>query len=568
VSGPSARQQTTYGANLDRARYLRVVWFLGRVFLHVLWWDYLLRKIFPDSWPARTAESRWRRLSRRYRVLAVDMGGVLIKLGQFLSIRVDILPRAITDELIGLQDEVPAERLADVLAVIEEEFQQPANTIFDELEGVPLGAASLAQVHRARLPGDEEVVVKVQRPRIRVLVETDLASVRFGLRFLKLFRGVTRRADLDRLFAEFATITRAELDFEAEGRNAERFAANFAADRGVYVPKVHWDFTRPRVLTMENVSGIKITDFRAIDAAGVSRPQLAAKLYNVYLRQVFVLNFIHADPHPGNLFVHTQPPRQVEDGSGDAFRLVFVDFGMMAVVPERIRRHLREYIIGFGTRDSARVVRAYAGAGILLPGADLKRIEQAQSEVFSRFWGVRMGEIQKIAFSEARQFAYEYRDLIHEMPFQVPADMLFVGRALGILSGLATELDPAFDIWTATIPFAQQLAAEEETQGQLRAILAELGRLVRPLLTLPGQIERFLGQVTAGELRLQYSLAPDASKAIQRLEAAIARLTWGVIFGGTLLAGVLLRALEGPSALSSGLFIAAGLALLLGLTLR
>lgn len=562
-------QESSAVPTLDRARYLRVVRFLARVFLHVLWWDYFLRKAMPDGWPARSAEDRWRKLARRYRALAVDMGGVLIKLGQFLSIRVDILPRAITDELTGLQDEVPPETLEDVLRVIDEEFGQPVSSIFPEFVPETQGAASLAQVHRACLPDGQCVMVKVQRPRIEVLVETDLAAIRFGLRFLKLFRAITRRVDLDRLFQEFARITRAELDFEAEGRNAEHFAANFAPDPGVYVPRVYWEHTRRRVLTMEDVSGIKITDFEAIEAAGISRAQLADKLYHVYLQQVFVHNFVHADPHPGNLFVHPAPRLTNPNGSGPTpFRLVFVDFGMMAEVPERLRRHLREYIIGFGTRDSARVVRAYAGAGILLPGADLKRIEQAQAEIFNRFWGVRMGEIQHVAFSEARQFAHEYRDLIHDLPFQLPADMLFIGRAVGILSGLATEMDPEFDVWAATIPFAQQLAVSVEGEEAWQTGLEELGKLLRSLLGLPRQLEAFLTQATAGDLQVQYSLAPDASRAVRRLEMGLVRLTWGVIFAGFLLAGVLLRTFEGPGWLSTGLLVAAGLSLLWGLSRR
>ncbi|MFQ5610540.1 MAG: ABC1 kinase family protein [Anaerolineae bacterium] len=554
---------------LDRARYLRVVWFFGRAFLHVFWWDYVLRKILPDGLPSQSAEHRWRKISRNYRAMAIRMGGVLIKLGQFLSIRVDVLPRAITEELIGLQDEVPSESFEDVQRIIGQEFERPATAVFQELEPTPLAAASLAQVHRARLPDGQPVVVKVQRPRIGVLVETDLAAIRLSLRVLKLFRGITRRANLDRLYAEFAKVTRAELDFEAEGHNAEQFAENFACDPVIYVAQVYWEYTRRRVLTMEDVAGIKITDFEAIERCGISRAQVADKLYNAYLQQIFVQNFVHADPHPGNLFVHPLPrPNNLSENDPTPFRLVFVDFGMMVWIPERLRGHFRDYVIGFGTQDAGRVVRAYASAGFLLPGADLKRLEQAQAEVFRRFWGVRMGEMQELAFSEARQFAYEYRDLIREMPFQLPTDVLFIGRAVGMLSGLATEMDPNFDVWTATIPFAQQLAAGDKSDGLWRVGLQELGEALRPLLTLPGQLERFLGQAVTGDLQTQFSLAPDTGKAVRRLETAVHRLRWSVIFAGLLVAGVLLRALEGPGPLSTGLILAAALSLLWGLTRR
>ena len=205
----------------------------------------------------------------------MSQGGVLIKLGQFLSTRVDVLPPAVTDELKGLQDEVPSESLADIRALIAAEFGRPVEQVFSCFEPVPEAAASLAQVHRACLMDGTKVVVKVQRPGIERLVATDLAAIRLALRWLKWYRRIARRVDLDQLYAEFSATTRAELDFIAEGHNADRFAANFADDPGVYIADVFWDYTTRRVLTLENVASIKINDFAAIDAAGISRPQLA-----------------------------------------------------------------------------------------------------------------------------------------------------------------------------------------------------------------------------------------------------------------------------------------------------
>src|SRR4029453_13659784 len=200
-----------------------------RTFLHVLWWDVLfnapgLRRL------RRSPIQRYQVIARRYRSLATEMGGVLIKLGQFLSTRVDILPLEITRELSGLQDEVPPERFADIARQIEEDFGRPLSEIFPWIAPETIGAASLAQVHRARLPDGKEVVVKVLRPGIDVLVETDLAAARLATRLLKFSKTVRRRVDLNRLGVEITETTRAELDLEAEGHNAERFAENFAGD--------------------------------------------------------------------------------------------------------------------------------------------------------------------------------------------------------------------------------------------------------------------------------------------------------------------------------------------------
>jgi predicted unusual protein kinase regulating ubiquinone biosynthesis (AarF/ABC1/UbiB family) len=214
-----------------------------------------------------------------------------------------------------------------------------------------------------------------------------------------------------------------------------------------------------------------------------------------------------------------------------------VDFGMVAVIPERLRVAMREYAIGVGTRDAHKIVQSYVNAGVLLPGADLKRLEEAHAAMFERFWGVRMGQMRDMAFSEARYFMREYRDVIYDAPFQFQVDMLFVLRALGILSGMATNLDPNFDPWAETIPFAERLA-REELQQNWRGWLQEIVALGQLILKLPGDLERVLTQAQRGTLVLQTSLAPDARKTVQRLERSINRLTWVVIAAALLIAGV------------------------------
>lgn len=538
-------------SNIDLRRYRKVRRFFARAFLHVIWWDIILNR--PILRRFRTPPlPRWQKIARRYRILAVDMGGVLIKLGQFLSIRVDVLPAAVTGELAGLQDEVPAAPLAGIAAQIEQDFGRPLASIFTWFSPDPVGAASLAQVHLARLPSGQEVVVKVLRPGIATLVETDLAAIKLAIRWLKYYKRISQRVNLDWLAEEFTTVTRNELDFKAEGEHAEHFARDFEDDPQVYIPKIYWDYCAARTLTLENVSYIKISDLEAITSAGISRAQVAQKLYHVYMQQVFVTHFVHADPHPGNIFVRPLPypesekMTQLESGQRAAsrpdrpFQIVFVDFGMVAVIPERLRVALREYAIGVGTRDAHKMVQAYVKAGVLLPGADLKRLEEAHAAIFERFWGVRMGQMQSVAMSEAQYFVREYRDVIYEAPFQFQVDMLFVARAIGILSGMATNLDPEFDPWTETIPFAERLAAEE-LRRNWRGWLEEGTHLFQLLLRLPGQSERVLTLAERGNLAIQASLAPDTRKAAQRLEQAISRLGWMILATGLLISGVMLR---------------------------
>lgn len=556
----------------NRRRYLRVVRYFASVLGHLIFWDLFLRKILGRASVERSAPRRWQRLARRYRALAVELGGVLIKLGQFLSVRVDVLPREVTAELAGLQDEVPAVRLSDIQSVIEAEFGRPVDRVFSWFASQAEAAASLAQVHRARLLTGEEVVVKVQRPRIEEIVETDLRAIWTATRWLKRYGPIRRRVDLDRLYTEFSQTTRRELDFIAEGENAERFATNFADEPRIRIPRVYAQTSTRRVLIMENVASIKIADFDALEAAGISRREVARCLMDIYLKQVFVDNFVHADPHPGNLFVQPLPPLLNELGllapvQGTPFRLVFVDFGMIATIPERVRPHFRDYLVGFVSRDASRMVRAYQGAGVLLPGADLDRLEQIEAELLGRYSGLTFRQARELAMSEWQDLARDYRDVLYEMPFQFPADLLFVGRAMAILLGIATSLDPDLDPWEAIEPFARQVAAEE-LRRDWRGWLEELARIARLTLSLPGQADRFFGQATRGELAVRTTWSPQDTKSLHRVETALNRLNSAVVFAALLLAAVLIYSRQGGGVVSYLLFALATVALVFSLIRR
>lgn len=511
----------------------------------------------------------------------------MIKLGQFLSIRVDILPSEVTSELAGLQDEVPPEKSEDIIAQIEEDFGRPISEIFEWFSSKPLGSASLAQAYLAKIRSakntenkhrSEEVVVKVLRPGIDVLVETDLAAIALALRWLKFYRRVSERVDLDWLSEEFTNVTRNELDFEAEGRNAELLARDFADDPHIYIPKVYWEYCAARTLALENVGYIKIGDLDGIEAAGISRSQVADKIYNTYMRQVFETYFVHVDPHPGNLFVKPLPhPDEKQSGITEfgpndpvpymperPFQIAFVDFGMAVTIPERMRASLREYAIGVGMHDAHKIVQSLVSAGVLLEGADLKRLEEVHEAMFRRLWGVRVGQFRDLALGEARFFLKEYKDVIYDSPLQFQADMLFVMRAVGILSGMAANLDPDFDVWAKTIPFAERYAKEDLKQNW-EGWVKEFLELARMVLKLPNQLEGVLTQAQREKLTVQTSLAPDTRKEIRRLEKSVNRLSWMVLAAGLLISGVNLHVGSPGGSFSGILMISAFLAFLWGI---
>ncbi|HTZ51239.1 MAG TPA: AarF/ABC1/UbiB kinase family protein, partial [Spirochaetia bacterium] len=371
---------------MRKSRYRRIMRFFGRVMVSVLAWDVLLPRVGLGILSRRTRAVRMRRIAVGYRALAVRMGGVLIKVGQFLSSRLDVMPREITSELAGLQDEVGAETFEAIRREVETEFGGPLLSRFCEFDPVPLASASIGQVHRARLcaePGGElspPVVVKVQRPGIQAIVEADLAAVRAVGRWLQRFRSVRRHADVSALIEEFSRSLYEELDYIHEGKNAERFAVNFAARPDVVVPGVIWSHTTRRVLTLQDVGAIKITDYAAIEAAGIRRGEVATRLLEVYLKQVFEDAFFHADPHPGNLFVLPVPGGPGARRGG--WKLVFVDFGMTGTLSPEAFAGLRECLLAFGTRDAPRLVRAFQRLQVLLPGADLDLLERACKRLF------------------------------------------------------------------------------------------------------------------------------------------------------------------------------------------
>ncbi len=545
-----------------RTRYRRIVLFFARVVISLIAWELILPRLGFRKRVQRTRPERLRRIAAAFRALAVEMGGVMIKVGQFLSSRLDVLPVEITNELADLQDEVPAEDFDAIRRVIESELGAPLGKKFARFDEIPMAAASLGQVHRAELETPTEnltetdggpltdVVIKVQRPNIELVVATDLAALRTVGKWLHRYPPIRKRADVPMLLDEFSRVLHEEIDYLAEGRNAETFAANFAKRPDVLVPRVAWTHTTRRVLALENVFGIKVTDYDAITAAGVDRAEVARRLFDTYLQQIFEDGFFHADPHPGNLFIFPG------DDEGQDWRLTFVDFGMAGRVPPNLRAGLREGTIATGTRDTTRLLKSYQMMGVLLPNADLELLEKAEAQMFERFWGKSMAELREIDHREMLEFAREFRGLIYTMPFQIPQDLLLLGRTVAILFGICTGLDPEFNVWDSMVPFAQKLIADETVSGW-EFWVGELGGIARSLLALPRRADEVLSQLERGEIAVR---VPRLSRQISRLEQTLRRMVGGVVFAALLMGGVQLH-LAGQVNFGGILFAGAGLSL-------
>ena len=549
-----------------RRRYRRILQFFARVVLGLLFWEWLLPRLGFRRWSERTRPARLSRSAAAFRTLAVEMGGVMIKLGQFLSSRLDVLPIEVTGELASLQDDVPKEDYADIRALVEAELGAPIEDKFEAFDVVPMAAASLGQVHKARLcapipaqPREDgqqpmdgatkglicDVIVKVQRPQIETIIAIDLAALRTVARWLERYPPIRKRADVDALLVEFSRVLYEEIDYLAEGRNAETFAAHLSGRAGVLIPRVVWPLTTRRVLTLEDVEGIKITDYAAIEQAGIDRAEVARRLFDVYLKQIFEDGFFHADPHPGNLFVSP-----AEEGTG--WTLTFVDFGMVGHIPAGVQEGLREAFLGLATQDTGRLVRSFQSLGMLLPNADLSLVEKAQARMMEQTWGRSLAEIQGMSYEQMMAMASEFRALIYDMPFQVPEDLIFLGRTVGILSGMCIGLDPRFNPWEGMVPYAQKLMAGEPVS---QAVWAELRRLGESLLRLPGRIEGVLGQMERGELIVQM---PQLGEQLERMDRRLHRVSWAVVMSVLVLSGTQLL-LEGREGVGGVMLGGAGL---------
>ena len=523
-----------------QARYRRILWFFAGILLNLLFWDIFLSRIGLRSISLRTRPARLQRVAVAFRGLAIQMGGVMIKVGQFLSSRLDVLPKEFTEELAGLQDEVRPEKFNDIRFVIEQDAGKPLEELFDDFHPEALAAASIGQVHLAKLrraAGDESgeerptVVVKVQRPNIEAIVAVDLSALRIVSRWINWYTPIRNRVDMPALMEEFASSLYEEIDYLQEGRNAETFATNFKGQTAICVPAVYWSHTTRHVLTLEHIQAIKISDYAAIEAAGISRAAVAERVFSTYLQQIFEDRFFHADPHPGNLFVLPAP---TADDPG-AWQLVFVDFGMVGRLTEKLLAGLREVLIAVGTQDSPRLIRAYQQIDILLPGADTEAIQNASAAAFSRFWGRTAPELSAMGRDEMIQFAQEFGDVLYAMPFQIPENFILLGRCVSILSGICSGLAKDFNIWQQVVPYARKLIDSQTAGGGLGLALKEIGDILRVAVTLPRRTDELFTRIEQGKISIQN---PDMKFQLMRLNRSLRRLGAAVIFAALFLGAV------------------------------
>jgi predicted unusual protein kinase regulating ubiquinone biosynthesis (AarF/ABC1/UbiB family) len=535
-----------------KSRYRRILRFAAFALIQTWWFELVLPKFGLKRWVAARRINRYRAMARRFSVLASKLGGLIIKAGQFASSRLDVLPVEITAELESLQDAVAPEAFDVIVAQIERELALDIGVAFQQFDKTPLAAASLGQAFRARLApslardfGLTEVVVKVLRPGIEEIVDVDLRALRRIGVWLSRIKLVSRRTDAPALVEEFATVSFHEIDYRHEALNLERFRENFDGDSRVKVPDVVWERSSRRVLTLEDVTAIKVSDVDGLLAAGINPNAVAAELARVTFEQIFTHGFFHADPHPGNLFVTPTSADSEED-----FVLTFIDFGMMGEIDDALREGLQRFIFALVARDARGCVEAMQRLQILLPSADAVELERAIAAVFDRFGGVGISEITQTDPQVFRELATEFSEILRALPFQLPEDFLLLLRSISLISGVTSTLNRDFNMWDAVDPFARTLLSGRGS-STLAALGGEILSALSVLAQLPRRIDSTLTRIDQGLIAVRL---PELENSLKRLDRTTRRVPVAILSATLILGGIALR-ISGDE-LGNGLLVA------------
>ncbi|KAJ9177672.1 hypothetical protein P3X46_012864 [Hevea brasiliensis] len=481
------------------------------------------------------------------------LGPTFIKIGQQLSTRVDILAQEYVDQLSELQDQVPPFPSETAVSIVEEELGGPLDDIFDQFDYEPIAAASLGQVHRARLKG-QEVVVKVQRPGLKDLFDIDLKNLRVIAEYLQKIDPKSDGAKRDwvAIYDECATVLYQEIDYTKEAANAELFASNFKDMDYVKVPTILWEYTTPQVLTMEYVPGIKINKIKALDQLGVDRKRLGRYAVESYLEQILSHGFFHADPHPGNI--------AVDDVNGG--RLIFYDFGMMGSISPNIREGLLEAFYGVYEKDPDKVLQSMIQMGVLVPIGDMTAVrrtaqfflnsfeerlatQRREREMATAELGFKkpLTKEEKIEKKKERLAAIgeDLLAIAADQPFRFPATFTFVVRAFSVLDGIGKGLDPRFDITEIAKPYALELLRFREAGVEvlLKDLRKRWDRQSRAFYNLFRQADRVdklaetIQRLEQGDLKLRVRNL-ESERAFQRV-AVVQKTVGSAVAAGSLM---------------------------------
>lgn len=496
-----------------------------------------------------------RSLSAAERMLLAiqELGPTFIKFGQILSTRPDFIPPDYLAQLVRLQDKVPPAPWELIEEEIEGELGAPLGKLFSSFETEPIAAASLGQVYSATLPSGEEVVIKARRPGIEEVIEVDLEILHDLARLAQEHAPQGEMYELPEIAEEFAFTLRNEMDYLREGRNADRFRQNLAGEPYVYIPKIYWDHTTSKVLTLERIRGIKIDDIKALDAAGIDRHQVALNRAHIIIKEVMEEGFFHADPHPGNFFV-------MEDEV-----IGVMDFGMVGHLLGRDRRDLIRLYVASTRLDSERIVDYLIRIGAVGHGFDRRELERDIRQLLIKYRSLPLKDIH------IQEVMEEVSPVVFRHHLRLPSQLWLLGKTLSMIEGIIRKLDPDFDVLAASKPYAQRFARQRwmpESWGP--SLLRSATDWAELMALFPRQASHILDRMERGDFEMYMSLR-GMERVVTKLDRIANRLAISILVAAFIVSLALLMPilnLAWPFGLMAWLIIAGFVAAsLLGLWL-
>lgn len=494
----------------------------GTLAKHGLGWT--LDKLgFPEHLGRRRRADRGKTASLHLREMLEELGPTFVKLGQLLSTRPDIVPEPYISELSKLQDTAPTLPASAIREVIASELGAPVTELYSEFDDQPMAAASLAQVHRARLADGTPVIVKVQRPGVRELVETDIEIMYRRARFVEGHWERARIYGLGEIVDEFATTIREELDFTREARNTERLRDVLSTDKDVRVPEVHWEFTTTMVLTLEEMHGTKITEVPRNPAAGLDCKALAHRLASAFLRQVFVDGFFHADPHPGNVLVSQLGEIQL------------VDCGQVGRLDPENKAAAIRMLMAFEQENSRALADEVLDLGITQEDVDVRRLTRGLAKVLRSYYSLPSRSVN------IGRFLTSVLDVSADNKIRLPVVFAVLGKVFASIDGICRQLDPDFNFTEVARSYVgRAVRTELKSESTLTELYGAMISMRNLAISLPEQVERLLRRAVEGTFRIEFkhlnldSVGSDFRSSSNRI--SIALIVAGTIVGSSVIA--------------------------------
>ncbi|MEM9274928.1 MAG: AarF/ABC1/UbiB kinase family protein [Cyanobacteria bacterium P01_F01_bin.143] len=489
--------------------------FITFQFLSSLWWDNLIGN---NSSKQKTRRAKW--LVRNL----LNLGPTFIKIGQALSTRADLIPLEYVQEFSQLQDRVPPFASEQAIAVVEKELGKSIHHLFRDFDPKPIAAASLGQVHKARLHTGEDIVVKVQRPGLEQLFNLDFEILHRLVRFINRFSKGLKKYNLEAIYQEFFELLFQEIDYIHEGKNAERFRENFQKYQKVISPKVYWQYTTRKVLSLEYLPGIKIDDRQTLEANKVNTKEVIQLGITCYLKQLLEDGFFQSDPHPGNMAVTTKG------------EIIFYDFGTMAEVKAIAKDQMVKTFFAVLKNDTNEVVETLIYMGLIEPVSDMTPIKKMVSFLLREF---RDKPIDVRAFEQLTDEIYL---MFEQQPFRLPPQMTFIIKSLTTLDGIARVLDPQYNLLAAAQPFLKSMAFSQKPTNILGAVARQTKDLVTQKFNQPSStelsIQRLESRLELGELQVRVR-SVESDRSLKLIQLGIKSLIFTCLTGFTLLSGTM-----------------------------